>query len=105
VTTLPWLATPEGIVVRCRLTPKGGADAIEGVATLADGASALLARVRAAPEKGKANEALRLLLAETLRAPMSGVKLIGGVKSRLKRVAVAGDPEALAAALRRALGG
>jgi uncharacterized protein len=104
LTAPPWRVTPEGIVVLCRLTPKGGADAIYGVATLPDGAAALLARVRAPPENGKANEALRRLLAETLRVPISSVQLIGGAKSRLKRIAIAGDADALAAATRRALG-
>jgi hypothetical protein len=45
----PWRRKREGIVVACRLTPKGGRDAIEGFGALADGSRALLARVRAAP--------------------------------------------------------
>ena len=32
----PWRATLDGVVVACRLTPKGGRDAINGAATLAD---------------------------------------------------------------------
>ena len=54
----PWRATPDGVVVACRLTPKGGRDAIDGAATLADGTRVLLVRVRAVPENGKANDAL-----------------------------------------------
>ena len=38
VTDKAWLTNPTGVVVSCRLTPKGGCDAIEGVAALADGA-------------------------------------------------------------------
>jgi uncharacterized protein YggU (UPF0235/DUF167 family) len=60
--------SPDGIVVACRLTPKGGRDAIEGVARLSDGTSVLIARMRAAPEDGRANEALRALLAAKLGA-------------------------------------
>ena len=41
----PWRAAPDGIVVACRLTPKGGRDAIDGAATLADGTRVLLVRV------------------------------------------------------------
>ncbi len=42
----PWRATLDGVVIACRLTPKGGRDAIDGVATLSDGTRVLLARVR-----------------------------------------------------------
>ena len=60
----PWRATLDGVVVACRLTPKGGRDAIDGAATLSDGTRVLLARVRAVPEDGKANDALLRLIAE-----------------------------------------
>jgi len=98
-----WRATPTGVVVACRLTPKGGRDAIDGVARLADGASVLLVRVRSAPEDGRANDALCALLAKALDAPLSRVRLASGARSRLKQVAVSGDPEALIARLRTAL--
>ncbi len=71
MTDEPWRPTPDGIVVTCRLTPKGGRDAIDGVARLSDGTSVLLARVRAAPEDVRANEALRALLATKPGAPFS----------------------------------
>ena len=100
----PWRATADGVVVACRLTPKGGRDAIDGVATLADGASVLLVRVRAAPEDGKANEALRRLIAETLGVAASKARLLAGAKSRLKQVAVTGEAEALAERLGRLRG-
>ncbi len=96
----PWRATLDGVAVACRLTPKGGRDAIDGVARLADGTSVLLARVRSAPEGGRANNALCALLAEKLDVPISRVRLTAGTKSRLKQVAVAGDPETLIARLR-----
>jgi uncharacterized protein YggU (UPF0235/DUF167 family) len=60
----------------------------------------LLARVRAAPKDGKANGALCALLAKTLDAPLSRVQLTAGGKSRLKQVAVTGDPDVLIARLR-----
>ena len=96
----PWRATADGVVVACRLTPKGGRDAIDGVARLSDGTAVLLARVRAAPEDGRANDALRGLLAKTLGAPVSRIRLAAGAKSRLKQVAIGGDPQALIARLR-----
>ena len=95
----PWRATPEGVIVSCRLTPKGGRDAIDGVAQLADGSSVLTARVRSAPQDGEANRALCALLAERLGAPSSSARIVAGSKSRLKQVAVSGDPAALVARL------
>jgi hypothetical protein len=95
----PWRATPEGVIVSCRLTPKGGRDAIDGVAQLADGSSVLAARVRCAPQDGEANRALCALLAERLGAPISSARMAAGSKSRLKQVAVSGDPAALIARL------
>jgi len=91
----PWRVTKEGVVVSCRLTPKGGRDSIDGVARLADGSSVLLARVRGAPQGGEANQALCALLADRLGAPASGVHIVAGSKSRLKQVAVSGDASAL----------
>jgi hypothetical protein len=95
----PWRATPEGVIVSCRLTPKGGRDAIDGVTQLADGSSVLAARVRCAAQGGEANRALCALLAERLGAPTSSTRMVAGSKSRLKQVAVSGDPAALVARL------
>ncbi len=100
MTDEPWRATPDGVVVACRLTPKGGRDAIDGVGRLSDGTHVLLARVRQPPEDGRANDALCALIARTLDAPASRVRLAAGAKSRLKQVAVGGDSEALIARLR-----
>jgi uncharacterized protein YggU (UPF0235/DUF167 family) len=95
----PWRKTKEGVVVSCRLTPKGGRDAIDAVKQLADGSTALVARVRSAPQDGEANQALCRLLADQLGAPASGARVVAGSKSRLKQVAVLGDPAALVARL------
>ena len=84
-----------------RLTPKAACNRIEGIATLADGRSVLRARVRAAPEKGKANAALEALLAKALGVPKSAVSVIAGGTSRLKSVQVAGSPDILAAAMEK----
>ncbi len=95
----PWRATLDGVVIACRLTPKGGRGAIDGVATRADGTRVLLARVRSAPEDGKANEALCRLIASSLGVAASKTRLAAGAKSRLKQVAVTGEPEVLIARL------
>lgn len=96
---LPWRAASGGLTLVVRLTPKGGRDAIDGVEILSDGRPVLKARVRAAPEDGKANAALVELIAKSLRLPRSAVTLASGQTSRIKTLAIAGDPESLAKAL------
>lgn len=85
----------DGISVTVRLTPKAGADKIDGVAADAAGHAALKARVTAAPESGKANAALLGLLAKSWKLPKSSLSIAGGAKDRNKVVHVAGDPAAL----------
>ncbi|WP_230530433.1 DUF167 family protein [Microvirga roseola] len=96
---MPWRSRPDGLEVRVRVTPKGGRDAVDGVETLSDGRPVLKLRVRAAPEDGAANEAVRRLLAKTLKVPASAVSLETGATARLKTFSIAGEAEALAAAL------
>jgi uncharacterized protein len=47
-------------------------------------------RVAAAPERGKANQAVLDLLAETLRVPRTDVELVSGASARDKVVALRG---------------
>lgn len=85
-----------------RLTPKGGRDALEGVETLADGRPVLKARVRAAPEDGRANEALVELVAEAFATPRRSVSIASGHTGRIKKLVIAGDPARLMRALEKA---
>jgi uncharacterized protein len=96
----PWRPTPDGIVVACRLTPRGGRDAVDGVASLSDGTRVLLARVRSAPEDGRANDALCALLASVLDTSASRIRVAAGARGRVKQIAVIGDSAALMARLR-----
>ena len=98
---VPWRATEGGLTLVVRLTPKGGRDAIDGVETMSDGRPVLKARVRAAPEDGKANAGLIEFLAKALRVPKSAVTLASGQTSRVKSLEIAGDFVALSAALAR----
>jgi uncharacterized protein YggU (UPF0235/DUF167 family) len=84
-----------------RLTPKGGRDAIDGIEQLADGRCVLKARVRAAPTDGEANSALLRLFAQTLRIAPRDIALVGGATSRIKRMLIRGDVNAVVAALER----
>lgn len=103
--TAPPIASPvrtvaDGVTVAVRLTPKAGADRIDGV-VMETAASALKARVTAAPESGKANAALLKLLAKHWKLPKSAMTVASGAKDRRKTVHVAGDPDLLAARLDR----
>ncbi|HEX8168560.1 MAG TPA: DUF167 family protein [Beijerinckiaceae bacterium] len=101
---LPWEPRSDGLILHLRLTPRADRDAIEGVGRLSDGRAVLLARVRAVPENGKANEAARRLLAEAAGVPASAVALVAGAGARQKTFRIAGEPAAVAAALERAAG-
>ncbi len=77
-----------------RVTPRGGADRIEGVTD----AGEVLVRVAAAPVDGAANRSVVRLLAKELGVPDSAVFLEAGVGSRTKRVRVGGvAPDEIAA--------
>jgi uncharacterized protein YggU (UPF0235/DUF167 family) len=99
-----WQSRPNGLEVRLRVTPRGGREAIDGIETLSDGRRVLKVRVRVAPEDGAANEAVRRLLAKSLRRPASAVNLETGATARLKTFRIEGDPVRLAADFANLLG-
>ena len=71
-----------------------------GLETLADGRCVVKVRIRSPAEGGEANRALIELLARALEVPKKNVRLMSGATSRLKQVAVDGNPAALGEALR-----
>ncbi len=76
-----------------RLTPRGGADRVDGVGE--DGV--LRVRVAAPPVDGAANEALCRLLARELRVARGAVRVVAGEAGRRKVVDVDADAATLAA--------
>jgi hypothetical protein len=96
----PWRYSTQGISVALRATPRGGRDEIDGLETLANGRTVVKIRVRAIAEGGAANRALVELFAKALGVPKAGVRVLSGTTSRLKQIAVDGDPAQLGAALR-----
>ena len=97
----PWRYSTQGIAVALRVTPRGGRDDIDGIETLADGRSVVKMRVRAIAEGGQANRAVTELLAKALGVPRGKVRVLSGMTSRLKQVAVDGDPAKLGELLRK----
>ncbi len=79
-----------------RLQPRAKRNEIDG-----ERAGALLVRVAAPPVEGRANEALRKLLAKRLRVPRGAVTVVSGESGRDKVIEVEGLDEA---ELRRRLG-
>lgn len=96
----PWRYSTAGISIALRVTPRGGRDDIDGIETLSNGRSVVKVRVRAVADGGEANRAVTELLAKVLGVPKAKVKILSGVTSRLKQVAVDGDPRILGETLR-----
>jgi uncharacterized protein (TIGR00251 family) len=97
---IPWRTSTQGISVALRVTPRGGRDDIDGLETLADGRRVVKVRVRALAEGGAANRAVTELFAKALGVPKARVRILSGTTSRLKQIAVDGDPDRLGEALR-----
>ena len=98
--TDPWRYSSQGISVALRGTPRGGRDDIDGVETLANGRTVVKVRVRAIADGGEANRAVTELIAKALGVPKAKVRILSGMTSRLKQIAVDGDPAKLGEALR-----
>ena len=97
----PWRFAEHGVSVAVRVTPRGGRDAIDGCARLADGRAVLKVRVRAIAEGGAANAAVVALLARALKLPRSALRVATGLTSRSKLIVITGDPRQLGPALER----
>lgn len=91
---------PGGVRMRLRVVPGARRDAVLGTH-----GEALRVAVRAAPEKGKANDAVGRLLAETLGLGRGDVELVAGHGGRDKAVVVRGlDAAGLRARIATLLG-
>jgi uncharacterized protein (TIGR00251 family) len=77
-----------------RVQPRASRDEIVG-----EWQEGLKIRLTAPPVDDRANEALRRLLATTLKVPVSAVRIVSGERSRMKRVEVRGVTTAAVQAL------
>jgi uncharacterized protein len=96
-------AAADGVRVAVRLTPRGRADRLLGIAHLSDGAAVLKVSVTAPPAEGRANDALLQLLAREWGVPRRDLAIVGGLKSRSKTVHIAGETSLLLQRLGAAL--
>jgi uncharacterized protein len=92
----PYRLSPTGLSLFVRVTPNAGRDAIEGVELRDDGSAVLRLRVKAVPDKGKANAGVMALLAKALGVPKSAIAVTAGDTARLKTLTIAGDGADLA---------
>ena len=76
---------PDGVLINVRVIPRA---AKAGIAGTRDGA--LLVRLNAPPVEGAANAELVELIAGALRVARRAVTIIGGERSRQKRVRISG---------------
>lgn len=83
--------TTGGVTVQLRVQPRARRTALELTEE-----GALKAAVTAAPEDGKANDAVVALLAKAWRLPKSTFEIVRGGTARDKTLKVTGEPAALA---------
>ena len=76
---------PDGVRLRVFVQPKAAKTELVGIH-----GPALKLKVRAVPERGRANEAVCKLVAELLGVPTSNVEVVAGGSTRFKTVVVAG---------------
>jgi uncharacterized protein (TIGR00251 family) len=79
----------EGCRIGLRVKPGGRRDRVAGIY-----GDRLRVEVTAPPEKGKANEAVRALLARAFGVPRHAVEIVAGEASRDKTIRIALPPEA-----------
>jgi len=83
-----WKATPEGVVIPIKVSPKASRNSILGWEN-----GELKIRIAAHPEKGAANDELLAFLSKELKIPKTRIQLLSGSTSRHKRICLIGiDP-------------
>jgi uncharacterized protein (TIGR00251 family) len=78
-----------------RLTPNVSSDEVTGILSTADNDMRLAMKVRAVPQKGRANSAAIAFLAKKLGVPKSKISIASGSTSRLKTLRIEDDPQAI----------
>lgn len=95
----PFSADEKGVRVALKVTARASRERVEGVALDPDGSARLALKVTAPPEGGRANEAVRRLLAGRWRLPAGALSILAGAGSTRKLLLVEGDAKALLARL------
>ena len=96
---MPFRASPAGVRVRLKITPKAKRSQIGGLLDEPDGGKALKISVTTAPEDGKATAAVVALLAEEWGVAKSAISVVAGATDRRKLVEIRGPSQDLLAKL------
>lgn len=99
---IAWRESQGGVLLHISLTPKSSSDSVGKVACVASGRVSRV-KVRALPDKGKANQAVLKVLAEWLKIPKTSFELVFGRRSKLKTIKISGDFEEIVKKLETAV--
>jgi uncharacterized protein (TIGR00251 family) len=78
-------STSDGVILNVRVIPRAGKAGVAGLR-----GDALLVRLTAPPVEGAANAELIEVLADAFKMPKRAVAIVGGERSRTKRVRLQG---------------
>jgi len=93
----PLTSDTRGVRLAVRVTPRTSSDEVGGLVRDADDQLWIEARVRAIPDKNKANVAITKLIAEELGVAKTYVSVLSGTTNRNKILLIEGDPGELMA--------
>jgi len=88
----PLAADARGVQLAVRVQPRASRDEVTGLARDADDRLWVEARVRALPDKGKANAAVAKLLSAELGVAKTLITVLSGTTNRNKILLIEGDP-------------
>lgn len=80
--------TPNGFILRVRVTPNASKCAVLGMFTDTSGQDYLKISLNAVPEKGKANQELIKALSKLLKQSKSAFSIVSGETDRYKKLAL-----------------
>jgi uncharacterized protein (TIGR00251 family) len=92
---MPFRASPTGVLVRVKVTPKAKRSQVAGLLDEPGGGTALKVSVTAPPESGKANDAVVDLLADEWAVAKSAISVVSGATGRRKVVEIRGPSQEL----------
>ena len=100
---IPLRAGADHVIVAVRATTRASRERLGGIYLDDRGQAWLQVHVHQAPEGGRANDAITVLMAKKLGVARSSVTIIAGSQRRQKQVRIDGDPAMLAGRLEELL--
>jgi len=88
----PLTADAQGVRIAVRVTTRASRDEVSGVIRDTDDRLWIEARVRAIPDRGKANAAITKLIGDEVGVAKTSVSVLSGTTNRNKILHIEGDP-------------